>query len=61
MNITKCNDCGYEITMKTDTCPSCGERIGIKVVGIKGLFSRIIFFIMAVYIIYSAVKIFTEK
>ncbi|TFG76900.1 MAG: hypothetical protein E4H21_05110 [Thermodesulfobacteriales bacterium] len=61
MNITKCNDCGYEITMETDTCPSCGERIGIKVGGIKGLFSRIIFFIMAVYIIYSAVKIFIEK
>jgi len=47
--------------MKTDTCPSCGERIGIKVGGIKGLFIRIIFFIMAVYIIYSAVKFFTEQ
>jgi len=61
MNITKCDYCGYEITMKTDTCPSCGERIGIKVGGIKGLFRRIIFFIMALYIIYSAVKIFIEK
>lgn len=59
--ITKCDNCGFEISMKTDTCPSCGERMGIKVGGKKSLSSRIIFFLMAVYIIYSAIKIFIEK
>ena len=61
MKITKCDNCGFEISMKTDTCPSCGERIGIKVGGSSGLVRRIIFFLMAVYIIYSAIKIFIEK
>lgn len=42
--------------MKTDTCPSCGERIGIKVGGMGGFLRRIIFFLMALYIIYSAFK-----
>ena len=60
MKVTKCDECGYEISMKTDTCPSCGERIGIKVGGLKGLFRRIIFFLMAVYIVYSAIKFFIE-
>jgi len=61
MKVTKCDYCGYEITMKTDTCPSCGERIGIKVGGLKGFSRRIIFFLMAVYIVYSAIKFFMEK
>jgi DNA-directed RNA polymerase subunit RPC12/RpoP len=60
MKVTKCDDCGYEITMKTDTCPSCGERIGIKVGGMGGFLRRIIFFLMALYIIYSAIKFFIE-
>ncbi len=60
MKITKCDNCGYEITMKTSTCPSCGEKIGIKIGGIKGLTRRIILFLMAMYIIYSAVKFFIE-
>jgi hypothetical protein len=61
MNITKCDNCEFEITMKTDTCPSCGEKIGTKVGGGKSLPSRIIFFLMAIYIIYSAIKIFIEQ
>lgn len=56
MKVTKCECCGYEISMKTDTCPSCGERIGIKVGGIGGFLRRTIFFLMAAYIIYSAFK-----
>jgi len=60
MKITKCDYCGYEITMKTSTCPSCGEKIGIKIGGIKGLTRRIILFLMALYIIYSAIKFFVE-
>ncbi len=46
--------------MKTDTCPACGEKMGIKTRGIGGLTRRIIFFLMAVYVIYSAVKFFLE-
>jgi len=50
-----------EISTKTATCPGCGEKIGLKLKGSKGLSGRIIFFLMAVYIIYSAVKLFLEK
>jgi hypothetical protein len=60
MKVTKCESCGYEITMKIDTCPSCGEKIGIKVGGMGGFLRRIIFFLMALYIIYSAIKFFIE-
>ncbi len=60
MKITKCDYCGQEITMKTDICPACGEKIGIKIGGIGGLTRRIIFFLMAVYVIYSAIKFFLE-
>jgi len=61
MNITKCGYCGIEISTKTDTCPGCGEKIRISAGDFKGLFRRIIFFVMAVYIIYSAVKFFIEN
>lgn len=61
MKITKCEYCDFEISTKTDICPACGENIGIKVGGFKGTFRRIIFFLMAVYIIYSAVKFFLEQ
>jgi len=60
MKVTKCDYCGFEISMETGTCPSCGERTGIKVGGMRGFLRRIIFFLMAVYIIYSAIKFFIE-
>ncbi len=60
MKVTKCDCCGYEISMKTGTCPSCGEKIGIKVGGIRKFLMRIIFFLMALYIIYSAFKFVGE-
>ncbi|MEM7007654.1 MAG: hypothetical protein AAF462_00800 [Thermodesulfobacteriota bacterium] len=60
MKITKCDYCGQEISIKTDICPGCGEKLGVKVGGFKGISTRIILFLMAVYIIYSAVKHFTE-
>ena len=56
MKITKCGECGYEIGMKVDSCPNCGEPIGIKVGGLRGFLSRIVFLLMALYVIYSAVK-----
>lgn len=59
MKTSKCNECGYEISIKTDTCPNCGESIGIKIGGLKGLLSRIILLVMAAYILYSAIKVFS--
>ena len=58
MKTSKCSECGFEISMKTDTCPNCGESIGIKIGGFKGLLSRIILVLVAVYILYSAIKFF---
>lgn len=60
MKTFKCGECGYEISIKTDTCPNCGEPMGIKIGGFKGLVSRIILILMAVYILYSAIKVFSE-
>ena len=50
-----------EISTKTDYCPGGGEKIGRKMGNPKRLSTRIIFFLMAVYIIYSAIKIFLEQ
>lgn len=61
MKITKCEYCGFEISMKTDICPSCGEKLGIKLRGGNRLTTRIIFFLMALYVIYEAVKFFLEN
>ncbi|MEQ9619113.1 MAG: hypothetical protein RIG61_08070 [Deltaproteobacteria bacterium] len=60
MKTTKCEHCGYEIGMKIDRCPNCGERIGISVGGVKRLLTRIILLLIALYIIYSAVKVFDQ-
>ena len=61
MKTSKCNECGYEISIKTDTCPNCGEPMGIKLGGFSGLLSRIILVLMAAYILYSAFELFTES
>lgn len=47
--------------MKTDVCPSCGEKMGKKLRGRSTLSTRIIFFLMAVYVIYEAIKFFLEN
>ncbi len=57
MNLTKCEECGYEITVKTNTCINCGEKIGEPKPGIIKVFMRrIIFIIFAIYILLSALK-----
>jgi DNA-directed RNA polymerase subunit RPC12/RpoP len=57
MNLTKCEECGYEITVKTNTCINCGEKIGkLKPGKIKVFMKRIIFIIFAIYILLSALK-----
>ncbi|MGI9533814.1 MAG: hypothetical protein ACR2NW_02590 [Thermodesulfobacteriota bacterium] len=59
MNVTKCEECGYEISLKTDTCLNCGVKIGrIKKGGRTGFFRRIVFIIIAIYILLAALKIF---
>ena len=57
MPVTKCEECGYEIGIKTATCPGCGERIGIEFGGITGLIRRISLIIFALYILLSALRI----
>lgn len=58
--VTKCRECGYEIDMKVDRCPNCGEPIGISVGGFRGLLVRILFFLLALYVIYSAITFFNH-
>ncbi len=60
MKVSKCNECGYEISIKTDTCPNCGEEMGVRVGGVRGVLRRIILLLMALYIMYSALKIFAQ-
>jgi len=57
LDVTKCKECGYEIGIKTDTCPGCGEKIGTDLGGIKGLIRRIAIIIFAIYILLSALRI----
>ena len=57
MNLTKCKECGYEITVKTNTCINCGEKIGkLKPGRIKIFLRSIIYLLIAAYILLSALK-----
>lgn len=59
MNVIKCEECGYEISLKTDTCFNCGEKLTKSgKSGIRGFFRRSAFIIFAIYILLSALKIF---
>jgi len=58
MGYSKCNHCDYEIPFETNTCPNCGKSIGIEIGGIKGLLTRIMLIIIAIYIFLSAVSYF---
>ena len=58
MNVTKCEECGYEITMKTDRCLNCGEKISrLKPSTLKKYVRRVFFILFAIYILLSALKI----
>lgn len=57
--VTKCEECGYETTAKTDVCLACGERIRRRMKGgVRGLLRSVIFIAIAVYILLSAFKVF---
>jgi hypothetical protein len=58
MSLTKCDECGYEITMKTNTCPICGESISRAPSGFQRLIYRIILILLAIYIFLAAMKYF---
>jgi len=58
MNLTKCEECGYEITVKTNTCINCGEKIGkLKPGKLKVFLRGIIYLLIAVYVLLSALNI----
>lgn len=56
MTVTRCDECGYEISIKTDTCPNCGDRISRRVSTAWTIIRRFILIIFAVYIFISAIK-----
>ena len=56
MPITKCDECGYEISIKTDTCPNCGESIRRGTSSFWIFIRRIILIIFALYIFLAALK-----
>ena len=58
MDITKCDECGYEISIRTDTCPNCGDSIIRKVSTIWTIIRRIVLIMFAIYIFLSAMKYF---
>jgi len=60
MDVTKCEECGYEISIKTDRCPNCGERIGVNIGGALKFVRRLIFLLMTLYIVYTVFK-FLDK
>lgn len=59
MKVTKCGECGFEISMKTGTCPGCGESLGAGTGGVMRVFRRLIFLIAAAYIALEALMIFS--
>jgi RNA polymerase subunit RPABC4/transcription elongation factor Spt4 len=56
MTVTRCDECGYEISIKTDTCPNCGESITRKVSTLWTITKGFILIIFAIYIFISAIK-----
>lgn len=57
--VTRCGECGYETTAKTDICLSCGERLrGRMKGGVRGLLRSVILIAVAIYILLSAFKVF---
>jgi len=57
MSVTKCEECGYEIGIKIDQCPGCGDKIVSDIGRITGLIRRILILLFALYILLSALRI----
>jgi len=58
MDIAKCEECGYEITLKTDTCPMCGESVNRGGSTFKRLIFRLILILLILYIFLTSVRMF---
>lgn len=56
MTVTRCDECGYEISIKTDTCPHCGDVMTKKVSTAWTIIRRLLLIILAAYIFISAIK-----
>jgi anaerobic ribonucleoside-triphosphate reductase len=56
--VAKCEECGYEITTDSKICINCGEKIH-RAGGssFQNLVKRVIFLIIAAYILLSALNI----
>lgn len=56
--VAKCEECGYEITTNSKVCINCGEKIYRPGEGrFKNIVKRVIFIVIAVYVLLSALKI----
>lgn len=56
--VARCEECGYEITSESKICINCGERIYKSGDSrFKNFVKRVIFLVIAAYILLSALKI----
>lgn len=56
--VAKCEECGYEMTTTSSVCINCGAKIYRPGEGrFKNIVKRVIFIIIAVYVLLSALKI----
>ncbi len=58
MALTRCDECGYEITVNTDRCFNCGEPVKRSIIGYRALIRRIILAFLAVIAFLTAIKYF---
>lgn len=55
MKVTKCEECGFEISVKTDACFNCGEKLTqTKNSGVRGFLKKVALILFAVYMLLSA-------
>ena len=58
MQTTKCEECGFEISIKSKICLNCGEKIykiGSNRIG--NIIKRIVFIILAIYMLLSGLNL----
>lgn len=56
MTVTRCDECGYEISIKTDYCPNCGDTIKTNASAFWSVVRRLILILFAIYIFISAIR-----
>lgn len=56
MSVTKCEECGFEITFKADNCPNCGEGLNGDIGTFWIFVQRLILIILAICFFISAIK-----